>query len=373
VNTTSQLDLHPDAESLNAFAEQALAAQEREQVLAHLAGCSRCRQVIFLAQQAAAGEETSAAQPGMWFWNWRFAWVPAAALAAALALVVTFHPSHTAPAPEMAKIAPLSESAAPASVPQERTGAGATHRPASPLAEKSVAGNVEFSAHRKPAENLALEAAPPAALPAEPGASAASTGSSHAAMSLSVETAPQPVAAAHFQPELAVAAGQQEQQRNFDTLSASADASRQLSQNSMRAESYSAQVIRPAAAAPAASRQAKKATSAASFDIATQRQLTGLTASRKAYSPTLPSGRTAVSTAIIQNLMLEIDLDGALFLSGDSGQHWEQVTRQWTGRAIEVRTKTGLNGNAAPAGGFELKNEAGLIWASADGKTWTAQ
>ena len=27
MNTTSQLDLHPDAESLNAFAEQALAAE----------------------------------------------------------------------------------------------------------------------------------------------------------------------------------------------------------------------------------------------------------------------------------------------------------------------------------------------------------
>ena len=45
---------HPDAESLNAFLEQALPAPERAQILGHIASCSRCRQVVFLAQQAAA-------------------------------------------------------------------------------------------------------------------------------------------------------------------------------------------------------------------------------------------------------------------------------------------------------------------------------
>ena len=103
MNSTPQLDLHPDADSLSAFVEQMLGAPEREQVLAHLAGCSRCRQVIYLAQQAAADADAPAAQPATqpvsWFWNWRFAWVPAAAVAAALALVVTFHPWHTTQMP----------------------------------------------------------------------------------------------------------------------------------------------------------------------------------------------------------------------------------------------------------------------------------
>jgi hypothetical protein len=56
MNVKSQLDLHPDAESLNAFAEQALGERERGEILAHLAGCGRCRQVVFLAQEAAAME-----------------------------------------------------------------------------------------------------------------------------------------------------------------------------------------------------------------------------------------------------------------------------------------------------------------------------
>ena len=61
MNSTSQLDSHPDAESLNAFAERALPERERGQIVAHLAECSRCRQVIFLAQQAIAEMEMAAA------------------------------------------------------------------------------------------------------------------------------------------------------------------------------------------------------------------------------------------------------------------------------------------------------------------------
>lgn len=40
---------HPDADVLNAFAEQALAASEREGVLQHLALCTECREVVALA------------------------------------------------------------------------------------------------------------------------------------------------------------------------------------------------------------------------------------------------------------------------------------------------------------------------------------
>jgi len=40
---------HPDAEALSAFAESALPERERAQVLAHLAECGDCRQVVFFA------------------------------------------------------------------------------------------------------------------------------------------------------------------------------------------------------------------------------------------------------------------------------------------------------------------------------------
>ena len=41
---------HPGAETLAAFAENALARPERQQTLAHLAECADCREVIYLAQ-----------------------------------------------------------------------------------------------------------------------------------------------------------------------------------------------------------------------------------------------------------------------------------------------------------------------------------
>ncbi len=40
---------HPDADLLTAFAEQSLAASERESLLEHLAGCGDCREVVMLA------------------------------------------------------------------------------------------------------------------------------------------------------------------------------------------------------------------------------------------------------------------------------------------------------------------------------------
>ena len=63
---------HPDTDVLNAFAEQALPAAEREQILQHLAICEECRTVVVLALPpveavvaAVATEPASAAQSSM--------------------------------------------------------------------------------------------------------------------------------------------------------------------------------------------------------------------------------------------------------------------------------------------------------------------
>jgi hypothetical protein len=375
MNSTSQFDLHPDADSLNAFAEQALAARDREQLLAHLAGCSRCRQVIFLAQQAATEAEAPARvsstphaiQPSTWFWNWRFAWVPVAALAAVLALLVTFHPWHTTSAPEMARVTPPRDEAVPAPLPQERAGTGAAHKPA--LTANSAAGNSNIAEPRRPYHLLS---APSAAPPADFGAIAPSTEEKTSALPTSMDAAQQQVSAAQFQPEPAVTAWQQEQQRSAGMLSASANAT-QVSQKSMRMEAYNVHTSRQTASAGPRMAQQSQAAPSSSFNIGTQEQLAGMTASRKGNPPMLPSGLPVVSRATAQHLVLEIDRAGTLFLSDETGEYWEPVARQWTGRAIEVRAKTGSSGGTAPATGFELKNDAGSTWASADGKTWTAQ
>jgi len=369
VNSSPQFDLHPDADSLNAFAEQALGAEEREQILAHLTRCSRCRQVIYLAQKAAEVETPeSAALPSRgWYRNWRFAWVPAAALAAALALVVTFYPRHAAPAPEMAKLVPQSEQAAPTPIPQKQVKAGAALMPAP--AANPAAGSTEFAALRRPPEELALKTAPSAASPRESGANAQSDRENNAAPSPSIGTAKMLARQqfpAQFNPEPAVDAWQQ-RQRMTGALSANANEAR-ASQESMSAAIDRTQANRSAPAFVAAAHISNQAVPGASFASGTQETAAGLAASRIANPPMLPSGLAAISTATARQHTLAIDPAGALFLSEDAGKHWEPVARQWTGHAVTVRVQAGTGGAV-----FQLTNIGGSTWASADGKTWTAQ
>jgi hypothetical protein len=45
---------HPDANLLAAFTENRLGGREREDLLAHLAGCADCRQIVALSTNPAA-------------------------------------------------------------------------------------------------------------------------------------------------------------------------------------------------------------------------------------------------------------------------------------------------------------------------------
>jgi hypothetical protein len=387
MNPTPQLDLHPDADSLNAFVEQALAAPEREQVFAHLAACSRCRQVIYLAQQAAADAEAaapasvpavrSATQPGAWFTSWRLAWVPAVALALALALVVVFYPRPTAPAPELAKVAPRSEPALPTPALQDQPGAEAAPTPAPSAPARSTGRNAKSAPDRAPSGEPAPEAAPAAALPAEPAFIALSNVDSNAAQpapgaAMVGQALAQREGAAQFKPQPAVAAWQQERQPLAGTLSTNANAA-QASQKSMRNVVETAHASHPVSVAAAVPRSATPPVPANRLAAGLEQPMAEASAPRDTSSIKLPSGLTVVSTATAAHRTLAIDLAGALFLSEDSGKHWEPVARQWTGRPIEVRVPRGPSGNSAPAPAFELMSDGGLVWVSPDGKTWTPQ
>lgn len=65
-----------------------------------------------------------------------------------------------------------------------------------------------------------------------------------------------------------------------------------------------------------------------------------------------------------------------MFLSEDAGVHWENVARQWDGRAVAVRTqemskKDEADKAAKQSAKFELVNDEGKVWVSSDGRTWT--
>ena len=86
---------HPDADQLNAFIEGVLPEHERLSSLAHLAECSRCRQLVFLAQEPAPVFAAAKTAP---VWRSWFRLVPvfSAALAGVVLVAVFLHLHHAA-------------------------------------------------------------------------------------------------------------------------------------------------------------------------------------------------------------------------------------------------------------------------------------
>lgn len=112
----ADFEAHPDADLLAAFAEDTLLPAERRDVLAHLAVCGECREVLSVAMAARPdGAEEASVQSiprpvRAPLWNW-LPWVATAAGIAAISSILLFHPekrlspattstSNTKPAPD---------------------------------------------------------------------------------------------------------------------------------------------------------------------------------------------------------------------------------------------------------------------------------
>jgi hypothetical protein len=70
---------HPDADLLTGYSENTLTAAERQSVTEHLASCSECREVIFLAQPETAAAQVVVAPARPKRLNW-MAWASVAAV-----------------------------------------------------------------------------------------------------------------------------------------------------------------------------------------------------------------------------------------------------------------------------------------------------
>jgi hypothetical protein len=91
----------------------------------------------------------------------------------------------------------------------------------------------------------------------------------------------------------------------------------------------------PMLAAPTEPQLAAAAVSSSLIGPAPQ-PLNGIAALRLTRHPKLPSGLIAVSSAVLLNRFIAVDSAGAVFLSQDAGKHWEPVSPQWSGKAVEV-------------------------------------
>jgi hypothetical protein len=421
MTATSQHGFHPDAESLSAFSEQVLAGRERVEVLAHLAVCGRCREVVALAREAADADEATAAAPprktiapNTWWKEWRLVWVPTAVVVAFAVASISIYieqadrhgphnkiaeqnptPSATPPAPsptEQAKVEPPSANApATPSAHTSKRAHSAVTQPTTAPAPPRVAAQV-------PSESRTPEAEVPA-----PGVTDREESRREAprmSRQEAMKAPPEPTAGA-TQPGDAQQASDASEAKQKQ-----AEEQSQEETETSRTRSFKAK------AAPSATRGATPAgatetvTVTAAPPLETQppapkepapmmglKRVWGISA--LANTIQLPGGRESVSIASGDHLLLAIDKAGALFLSEDRGVTWERISRQWTGRAIAVRRQSrdqdaqqaapaaqnGTTGGSSPDAGaasppslsFELLNDKNETWVSTDGRTWTPE
>jgi hypothetical protein len=404
----SQFESHPDAELLAAFAEQALGGQEHADVLAHLGLCDRCRQIVFLATDAALAEAAldSTAEPAApasaapvklprrrfaWLSDWRLAWMPATALALVVltAVLIRIHrgnPSDTArietpPAPAVVVSNTASSTAQnpPAATPKT---------PVQQTAKISPPGARSPEAAPPTAPVVETKSIPPYLAPAGQPATA-NQPAQFPTRSMWMEPAPQPRAAAAVDKGAVPPA----QAATNSSLLPAADSSS------------------PAAYAAYATRIGSGVTFDRDASAGLQNHSPELAAARRASATrlearkftlasvnpeSLPNGAAPISLARGATRTLALDKTGSLYLSLDQGVSWKTVPAQWTGRAIAVRLRGNLLSGSSTASPntmkaaraqaateaqpnsaiaselFEISNDQGQSWTSTDGFNWTA-
>ncbi len=430
MNPKFQPDLHPDADLLSAFAEHALPETERTRILAHMAECGRCREVVFLAQAAVEPQVLVAPAQGPrahspWFSaafaRWRVALIPAAALAAVAAAVVwvRLHPAPAAvqtaqmvappPSPQgsvAAPVAPQPVVTAPPDRPVASPAAAPSTKTALPARQARKTAAPDLSVR----EELAQNPSSPLSLMDRKRA----LGSVHLdARSASLALQAPSAAAPGAPPEMTFAPAQINPPIRQQPLPPPS-ANRMLAARSAPAPAPSPPdiiAVHRTAMAPATGGPQLLASQGAA-PIDTFPESNGFAMMHLARRAKLPSGLHAVSSAAMLNRLVALDSAGALFLSADGGKHWEPVTAQWTGKALQVQAPpdrlysagaetsqavslpetasvdreqketpqaplpAALDANAGPPAPpklFKLVTDRHQTWISADGKVWREQ
>jgi hypothetical protein len=398
MNPIVQSGMHPDAESLTAFAEQLLPAEERDQILAHMATCGRCREVVFLAQHAAEEEqpaavsaiaEVPAAPRTSWFTGWRWAWIPAVALAGFVGFAVVQHFRHPATETQLsAKLSPADNlrqppnalPAAPAPIPQssEELKQAKKAKPSEGRDDASSRTRTE-----KDVEKQLDEKKSPARREFATGAIAGLAGGSmHGMMTARANSGSVggPVAANQFQQQnLAPNVAQQNMLQQSQSVAAdslnkpvTAGAAPASATQTVTVQADTVEMSAAPAQTPAPQVSSLPLTGQ-TYEVSSAK----VTALDKAQKITLPGGLGTLSVASEASRSIALDTAGAMFLSVDGGKHWQPIQTQWTGRALLVRTRpVGTQAAALRAPQtmrFELVNDKLQTWISYDGKTWTQQ
>jgi hypothetical protein len=399
---------HPGADQLSAFAEHVLPDHERLETLAHLAECSDCRQIVFLAEWARASQGAiSHTLPGRmdWLRNWRYLWPVAAAATCGLLIFPLLHRRRPVDAPRRPAIALESGSPIPPSTAQlpqpivpvvplsgkisPKTKIDSSSRPDSPIIHASagigsVNGSVPTpSAANSPSVFELNSATVDQQSTASLSANARAVGGGLAG--------PVPQGGPSLAQKNNLLAARQTQtsalQSQNQLFPQQVDVPRG-SNDSVHGEIQQSanQTVSVASAAPPVVQTESAVLSTSSFS--------GATAQAKIARAPLPSNQPVAS--IITNGVETVAVDslGELFVSKDAGVRWQRVGHQWTGKAIKVvlasaamtqpapsapqsagtRSSTGAEtvtpATVARRVGFDLVTDSGALWSSPDGFVW---
>lgn len=416
MSSISQFDPHPDADALNGFIEQELAEAERAQVLDHLASCGRCRQIVYLSQDAAMSTAAHAPVAAIVKppeshsrrrWSSRqFLWAPAAAFALLVVVAFVFYPRQSGRATDLAQNsaspAPIT-GANPASLPPS-----SSPQPSNPIGPESPPRSAARGSLASPSPAFATAGAgsaphasvhSPAASPIVSSMNADSISAANV-QSESMQQSPPSRQLATQNPNASAAHGglfapRQAQLPGF----AGALRGEKTPMGLTDAQSKKESAITPAdeddklaaaqaqfsPAPPQLSPEQPAPEKRALLKSAAPLPQSSAIAPGNSGLPMLPGGLPVVSTVAAGRTTLAIDAIGSLFLSHDLGATWERVPHQWTGRATRVRMAQSPAASAQPAGAgkpsspaaiapvvlFEIVNDGNAVWSSADGKTWT--
>ncbi len=414
-----QPGIHPDADSLNAFIEGALPEYERQQCLAHLAECARCREVVFLAQEPAAAP----APVPLRSWRRWFAPLPLSAAAAVVcvtAVAVWFYTNgpkplavasvaRMEPAP-MTQAAPLlrevphtkavSAKAVQAPPPQVVTQPAQPPRPRAafkkiPVAEPPV----------ETADRPVVQAPPPTPPLPQPAAVmapavAAPAASANAMLNKDAQGAAPPavskISVTVTDAAGAAVPGADVKLRQLDGIyrsEARTDSSGKFDAAGLAPGRYDLQVGARGFAQTTRQIDLKPGEVAAvtpKLEVGAVSETVQITAAAENVQPSTASVRAMraaklaeiaranlsaprpapLATVTSGKTMLQIDAAGTVLVSKDSGKTWSQVKPVWSGKVQRIEL---ADPSQSPKAVFQLTTDSGAVWLSADGTRWTIQ
>jgi hypothetical protein len=366
MNKNLKPGIHPEAELLNAFAEHELSPAEQRPVLAHLADCNRCRQIVFLAQEAAAIDDqpnaTALPMPSRpWWSNWSIVWIAAPACAALLTIAVFLNLKPIAPVTQRADVTkPPIQPTAPHASAMDRSviASQSTEQKTARFRDKLV-GDMPQSAQASPPSLSISRNTEPAARPRPAMSfSTVKVKSESAAPALIVsagasriEPASKPIPPLPEPSNIFIAPSSSNIVLQSPTVP-SAAASIALSPQPIPSPRAAPM---PPHAIPNAARPGSMHSVSGTISGRNSVTLNGAPLQKQAFSALadatarkilytkLPNGLTAVSTAAVftaatQHRLVALDTAGTLFRSEDEGTTWQPISIQWTGRPLQVRT-----------------------------------